>query len=694
MAGQTAETPTAGPRLPLRAGLAWPAATALIGAIQVGQNVERYGGDLVSVALALAAAACLGGWLGLLGLAIATLGTRWEDRLEPVRGRVRGWLRAAPGPLIVATLFAAAAWESTQFITDAFAATPPDFDEVAIQVWRGAILLAVPMGGVVAYGAARALGRLLSGRAWARPLTEALLLSWSVAIVSHFSSGDFARYFGAALPALLLVLCAGAAGLAIPRLMRRSRRSVLGLAAAVAVFAAGGYGGLHHVGARALLLHDAEFTPLLLDVTVAWLDGDGDGALPVSLGGGDCDDSDPEVAPWRPEIPANGKDDNCRLGDAPARDAPRPVQSDPARRVPIFLITIDTVRADHLADFGYARDTMPFLTGYGRDARWFRRAYSPSNNTLMSIFSILSAQSPERLIADVEVLAQQRVKFTQWLPDRLARVHGYRTIAYRPPLVDIGRVGPEVFRFETYRLPAMDFAPKNRNTSAMRAVDWVLEDLAAPDQDDRPIFSWLHIMDPHAVHMSHIRFEGHTAIDGYDNELSWVDQQLMRLLAGIHRKYGDEVLVIITSDHGESFGRHGEYGHGFSLHEEELHVPLMVRGPGITAGVVTDPVSVGGIAPMVLELLGDELGAASSYASVLAPDRPVVASSPFFTDLQRFDVALIDGTSKILHSRATNTTLVFDLEGDPNETANLASRDPELRARLEQALWEALEQGL
>ena len=132
------------------------------------------------------------------------------------------------------------------------------------------------------------------------------------------------------------------------------------------------------------MLHDNRvFSPLHAAATAAF-DQDGDGALAEFVGGNDCDDRDATRSGLHVENPNTSIDENCYEGTASTISAIAPKTSAP-RRPPIFLITIDTVRADHLELYGAKRPTMPALTSLANSGRWFERAYAPANHTFFAV---------------------------------------------------------------------------------------------------------------------------------------------------------------------------------------------------------------------------------------------------------------------------------------------------------------------
>lgn len=685
--------------LPVRAFWAWPLSTGLLAAVEVTVQSGRLGVDPGSIILALAAGAALGLPLGTACALTVVLAQRrgWSCRRCD---RVRGWFGEATLPLLWAVVVLVAGFAAIDVVVDGLFARPIDAPSTAKQLLSGALALVTLPAVLVVWAIGGPLAAWLRGRSFTPWLRRSAVGGATILVLVRLCAGPFVLYFAGWAEVLAIAAGLLTAAMWLPAGASRTRARGLMLYGPAVFLLAGGLGGLNHVGARSRLMHDARLFPRVHDLLLGAADLDQDGDMPRWLGGGDCDDRDARVSSAQPERPGNGVDDNCRLGDAvgPSADASEPAgASEPARalapadRPPVFLITIDTVRADHTELNGYDRATMPFLAHYATGGRSFARAYAPSNHTAFSMLGLLSGQSAEFLVQEPEVLAGGGQKFTRWLPARMADA-GYHTVAVNPALVDTGELPLAELRFETVVQGPFDYAAKNRGTRGQQAVDAALA-LLRREGDGRPLFLWLHIPDPHARHEAHEHFPQRGDRDAYDNELRWADLQVARLLSAIHDRYGDGALVVVTSDHGEAFGERGAWGHGFSLYEFDIHVPLVVRGPGVEVGTEERPVSLVGLSSTILELVGEAPGPRPTQPSLLGDgaDAPVLAGAPFFWSERRMEVALVEARWKLIHNRRRGTYLLFDLESDPHEQRDLAPSRPDELARMREALESALE---
>lgn len=685
-------------RLSVRALLGWPLATAGLAAIQAFAAHGRQGGAASSMVWATLSGFALGAWAGLLHALVAAALVRvagWQrlvERIGNARPAPSVRAAAATGALVVLV----AAWWAIDRVIALQAEHPLDYGAVARAIWRGAAALVLPASAAILYIALRWLERHLRDRP--RRATNVTRVAVSVAVLLvawHMASGPFVVYFGATA-ALLLVI----AGVFVARmwLPPAGRLGVVGLRSAVAMSVATcvvGVLGLRDPGVRALLLHEGPTFAEVHALFTAFADRDADRDLPPWLGGGDCDDDDPRISSAAKEIPGNGLDDNCHAGDAPRPEIVRDVPGPASRRPPLVLVTIDTVRADRLELYGSQRATMPALARLGEEGVVFERAYAPANHTFFSVTALLSGLSTEHMLvpsdADVPQLSYER-----WLPHVLGGL-GYHRVAIDPPLLYDGKMRPADLHFDTILTGPFDAIGGNRGAKAGQVADLAIEWLRGWG-GEQPVFLWVHFMDPHAVHESPQRFAVREEADAYDNELSWVDMHLARLLDAVGDAFHGQAHVIVTSDHGEQLGEAGGWGHGFSLREVEVRVPLVLSAPGLAPARVAEPVSLLRVPSTVLQWLGYAPTVWPDAPSLLAGDGvaapPVVVENPaFLWNERRMEAALVEPPWKLVHARTTNTTLLFDLEHDPGERDDRAGREPEIRDRMLTRLRDLLEHG-
>jgi membrane-anchored protein YejM (alkaline phosphatase superfamily) len=306
---------------------------------------------------------------------------------------------------------------------------------------------------------------------------------------------------------------------------------------------------------------------------------------------------------------------------------------------------------------------------------------------MMSMFAGQSAEFLNRYSAE----RQGETRFSAWLPHTLAR-YGYERWAFAPPFDDMGLTPAEARFSSMYNLPLDSVTLLNRGTHADQIAHWVALFLHE-HQSSAPLFAWVHLTDTHAYHEAPGPFAGgNPTIDGYDNELTYVDFHLRFMLERVHEKF-DDPIVVITADHGEEFGEHGVYGHGYSLDEIEIRVPLAICATGLAPARRNDVVSTGAIPETLLELLGLPSQPRSQYQSILTarPNTSVLVHNHFYRLEVRNEVALVESQYKLVANRRQETFRLFDLESDIEERHDLSRALPEVLARMQQALFERLE---
>src|SRR5262245_1506325 len=285
-----------------------------------------------------------------------------------------------------------------------------------------------------------------------------------------------------------------------------------------------------------------------------------------------------------------------------------PLRHDLLHRANVLLVTIDTLRADRLGAYGNANGLTPALDALAKTGVRYARAMSHAPMTLPAHTSILTGLSPRR--------SGVRNNTTFRLDDRVPtaatffKKAGYRTGAFVGAFVLDSRFGLAK-DFDVYddRLPHADrasfhFAERRGDAVVKAASDWILSKSAIPhQQSEMPWFAWVHLFDPHAPYDAPAEFR--TGRTPYDAEVAYADAMVGRLIEAL-RSSGqfEHTLVVVTADHGESLGDHGETTHGLFAYEATLHVPLIVGGPSIGRAVVNRAVAHVDIVPTILDLVG------------------------------------------------------------------------------------------
>jgi arylsulfatase A-like enzyme len=382
----------------------------------------------------------------------------------------------------------------------------------------------------------------------------------------------------------------------------------------------------------------------------------------------------------------------------------------------VVLISIDTLRPDHLGAYGYARPTSPALDALAQSGAVFDDAMAPSPWTLPSHASLLTGLYPSR-----HGLKSHEVRLPETVVTLAAELgrHGWATAAVVNSQNLSERHGLERgFQDFLYVKESV-----TQRAPSRVLVDQALQWLGRPR--DRPLFLFVHTYDAHSDYHSLPEYEamfvrpyagpadGSTnqlllfrvgrfgldaadaqhLIDLYDAGIRQVDDEMGRLLRAIPAR---EALVVITSDHGEEFLEHGGVMHGRTQYQEVVRVPLLVRGDGIPAGTrVATPVSLVDLMPTILGRVGVPVpdGLDGKDLAPLWHGRGAeLATRVLYGEADHNNVqlditrAVRRGGDKLHFNRLTGATTLFDLTADPGERSDVAPARPTVLAGLRELL--------
>ena len=370
-----------------------------------------------------------------------------------------------------------------------------------------------------------------------------------------------------------------------------------------------------------------------------------------------------------------------------ACSAPAPPPA-PSTARNLVLVTIDTLRADRLGCYGSRDVSTPNLDRLAREGALAPEAMAHVPLTRPSHTSILTGLLPTQhgirdnvspgLAPGVPTLAT------------LLEAAGFRSAAFVSSIVLARQAGLER-GFDVYsdRFQASADDARFLNTIQKRGDLTLTEALAWLEQAPRSerLFLWLHLYDPHDPYEPPEPYASRYADRPYDGEVAWSDELVGRLDAALRRlDLARDSLLIVTSDHGEGLGEHAENAHGFFVYQSTLHVPLLLRGPGILPGTRLGVTAHGvDLLPTALELLGVPLPAQTQLAgrSLAGPLRgtgrleeaPGYAESLMpllhfgWSDLR----SLREGRFKYVQAPRPE---LYDLQQDPGEARNLAAAEP------------------
>ena len=365
----------------------------------------------------------------------------------------------------------------------------------------------------------------------------------------------------------------------------------------------------------------------------------------------------------------------------------------------LVVITVDTLRADRLGSYGYGEGLTPVMDRLAEEGVRYGDVSAAVPITLPSHSSIFTGRYPNATGVRNNgsfVLPEEETTLAEILRDQ-----GWATgavVAAFPLLARFGlNQGFDVYDDEFPLLQAGEasarFFPERDAAAVTRRALEVWERLG---QTGKQRFLWVHYFDPHAPYDAPEPYSSAHGSRRYDAEIAYTDAEIGRLLAGVGADSGSTITVV-TSDHGESLGEHGEKTHGLFVYQATMDVPLIVHWPGhAPAGVtVKTPVSLVDLAPTLLTILGypapDRMdGAAVGWEQGSeAPVRPVYGESFLpkynytFSELRM----VRDGSLKYIDAP---TAELYDLEQDPQELRNLEGGHPD-QDRLTTILAEILE---
>ena len=377
-----------------------------------------------------------------------------------------------------------------------------------------------------------------------------------------------------------------------------------------------------------------------------------------------------------------------------ARDPLARLWSGSKRPLNVLLISIDTLRADHLGCYGYAAAQTPTIDALAARGLRFTRASTTTPLTLPAHTSLMTGTFPAS--HGVRDNGGFYVSDDQTTIAEVLRSHGYRTGGFVGAFVLDSRWGInqgfdryfDDFDLSRYEGKGLDAVQRPGSEVVDHALSWL-------DEDTRqPFFAWVHLYDPHTPYAPPQEFRARfpsTMVGAYDAEIAYADSQVARLigrLADTGRL--ESTLVVVVGDHGESLGEHEEQAHGFFVYEATVRIPLVIAGAHVPTRADSNEVRIIDVMPTILDSLGIAVPTAvqgSSLVSMATGAKDLLALSETFypryhygwSDLQ----AVNDGRYKFI---AAPQRELYDLQNDPGETRNIAPSNPQRVEALARAL--------
>lgn len=579
---------------------------------------------------------------------------------------------------------------------------------VVIAATLGALLVAIPLTLVVAravetaLAASPAVARVASAPA-APPLAAAALVGLVLAAWLHHS-WETAQLLPLHAPAVVVVAVAlawpaartGAALVARLAAVRRAIvRRVLWIALvpalALVTFALGAPSGVM----KAASAYTGLGAPLARALRGGF-DWDRDGYARV-LGGGDCDDLDRDVHPGAPEVPDDGIDQNCIGGDAhvpvhTAADAAfAPVPDAVPKDFDVLLITIDTMRADHLGAYGYARPTSPSLDALAASGQLFTNGWAHAPSTRYSMPAITTGRLPLDVRYDTSSegwpgLSLDATTIAESLKPLGFVTGGITNYSYFDRSRHFDQ-GIDEYDNEDARLHTSVSNAGPEQTHGSSSLQQTDKALAFVEKHaGQRWFLWVHYYDPHFAYEPHAEVPafGTDPMALYDGEVRFTDMHIGRLLDGLKAKGLDgKTVVVVTGDHGEGFGEHGVTMHGYHLYAAQTKVPMIFRVPGLPAHHAAMPaghvdilptlVNLAGGAPTA-EMMGQSLVPALASPAAADGDRVVFQQLSYENNNEMR--AAVSKQCHVIYNVSPDTSWeVYRVDADPGETTDLSDDD-------------------
>ena len=389
-----------------------------------------------------------------------------------------------------------------------------------------------------------------------------------------------------------------------------------------------------------------------------------------------------------------------------------------AERTDLILLTVDTLRADALGAYGYEHDVSPRLDALAETGVLFEDAQTVIGKTGPAFASLFSSLYPPTHGArrngvamrdDVPVLAEQ------------LQAAGYETAAFisnwtlRTRLAAVHRGFDHYDETFDQKRNAFGAVERTAESITSAALSWA-EGQSAETDGKRPLFLWIHFSEPHTPYVLHEEVAPPAPAPGnrrsgwekrrrYASEVAQADAWIGRLLDRLERHVDlENALLVFLSDHGESLGEHGYWGHGKNAHWANLRIPLFFRGKGVPRGVrLRSPASIVDVTPTILDLLGLEVpkgmegsslrnawssaGFDDGRARYAFADRGVAITGRGKKNYRNpLEISLERGGAKAVFSFERRKLRYYDLSSDPAEEQPLDAPPVETRPPLGRVL--------
>ena len=388
----------------------------------------------------------------------------------------------------------------------------------------------------------------------------------------------------------------------------------------------------------------------------------------------------------------------CSREKQPVQGSKPPVAA-ARNNINVLLITIDTLRADHLSCYGSKSVATPVIDALAARGVRFAQAIAQVPLTAPSHASILTGTYPQvhkvrdmgGFILDPNIPTVATILSAAGR--KTAAVVGAAVLSHH---YGMNRGFDQYFdsmkdEYSLKKLPGI-VAELRAEVVARRAIDWLEK-----AESGKPFFLWAHFYDPHFPYDPPEPYRSRYRKDPYGGEIAYTDEQVGKLLSALaQRGFESNTLVILMADHGESLGDHGEFTHGVFLYDSTVHVPMIVAGPGVPAGrVVTQQVRSIDVLPTIADFVGvppgDKVQGASLKPTIVEGKPPRSNYCYMETLYPKTQM----GWSELRGMRTDEFKLVvapkpelYRFADDRAESRNLIDKLPADADRLQKKVWE------
>ena len=395
-----------------------------------------------------------------------------------------------------------------------------------------------------------------------------------------------------------------------------------------------------------------------------------------------------------------------RLEKSPAARLEKLWSESDVEKPNVILLTLDTLRADHLACYGYPNVRTPNLDSLARRGVLFEQAATNSPLTLPAHCSILTGMYPT--YHGVRINGNTALNDEQMTIAEVLSAQDYQCGAFIGAFVLDGRWGlkqgfqhyDDQFDLKKYKHIDLGAVQRPGNEVIDAALDWLEE------QKSTPFFAWIHLYDPHTPYEPpepYLSEYGPRGLAGlYDGEIAFMDEQIGRCLSWLENNELDEsTILILVGDHGEGLGSHGEGTHGYFIYDYAVHVPLIIVTPfeGLRGVRVSSQVRVVDIFPTLMEIAAVTPPAETHGRSLLPLMFRPQKEEDGFAYAESMSPNLQFGWSSIHSLRTTQYKYIdtpkaelYDLTRDPGEHTNLLRQYPDIAREMKDTLDRLMEE--